>query len=391
MSGDVTINAPAGDPSALMQLADQLDQHAGKVGDLGANTLKTTQGIQAGADWTGDAANKYGTFTGDVAHGVGSMESPLHNVANAIRGYAGVLQRAQKSVADAVTTANNAAKANDPNTQAHVTAAQSAASAAQDDVNKAGDSAAHEIEGEKSAFNEFLEKLKPYAEANDWAHMPLDFSASDLWLDKQLEAWAKSAGKGVDAAKAARTELDSTLQQAFDDQVGSVAHDFDNGAASMEDVTSAFAKYDQGAKAAIAGADGAVSSAETGLSIAKAAGAASKVMGGLAVVGDVYTILHPEETGAAGTVKQVAAGANIAGTATALLAVNASADWIPVAGEAVAAGTGLYLAGDALYHIPAVHDVVNKAAGAVANVAVGGAKDVAHAASSAWHAVTSLF
>jgi uncharacterized protein YukE len=95
MSGEVQINMPTGDPAALMQLADQLDQHAGKVGDLGSNTLKTTQGIQTAADWTGSAASAYGTFTGDAARGVSGMESPLHNVANAIRDYAGVLRSAQ--------------------------------------------------------------------------------------------------------------------------------------------------------------------------------------------------------------------------------------------------------------------------------------------------------
>jgi hypothetical protein len=74
------------------------------------------------------------------------------------------------------------------------------------------------------------------------------------------------------------------------------------------------------------------------------------------------------------------ADANIAGTATALLAANASVDWIPVAGEVVAAGSGLYLLGDALYQIPKVHDIVNSVGSGIAS----GAKSV-------WHWASSLF
>jgi hypothetical protein len=286
------------------------------------------------------------------------------------------------------STANNAAKANDPNTQEHITAAQQTAGAAQSDVNKAGELAASEIAGQKSGFDTFVEKLDPWAQANEWAHIPLDVSASGKWLDPMLEQWAKSAEKGVNAAKNARTALDSTLQQAFSDEVGSVAHDFDNGLASMSDVESAFTKYDQGAKAAISAADGAVSGAETGLNIAKAAGVASKVMGGLSIAGDVMTIVKPEDSGTMGTVDRVAAGANAAGTATALLAANASADWIPGVGEVVAAGTGVYLAGDFLYHHwTPFRNVCNTVGSGIAT----GATTVAHGVSSAAHWVAGLF
>lgn len=380
MSGDVTINGPSGDPAALMALADQLDKQAGTVGDLGANTLKTTQGIQSQANWTGPAASAYTAFTTQTSQGVSGFEPPLHNVANAIRTYAGVLQKAQKSVSDAVNTANNDAKSNSPNAQTSLASAQNTATAAQTEVNNAAEQASKDIGEQKSAFDEFIEKLKPYATANDWAHAPLDASASDLWLDKQLEAWAKNAEGNLNAAKTARTALDADLNQAFQDEVGSVAHDFDNGLASMEDVESAFAGYSETAQKAISAADDAVNAAQRGVSLANVFSASSKVMGGLAIVGDVYTIINPEEKGAAGVTKQVMAGANIAGTATALLAANASVDWIPVAGEVVAAGSGLYLLGDALYQIPAVHNFVNSVGSGIAS----GAK-------SAWHWVSSLF
>lgn len=379
MSGGVEISAPSGDPAALLALADQLDQQAGSVGDFGANLGNTTAGIRSSANWTGTASDAYQTFTSTAAKDVTAFEPPLRNVAGAIRGYAGVLKSAQQRVQSAVQTANTAASNNASNAQALVTSAQQTASDAQTDVNNAAKKAASEIGDQKSAFDEFIEKIEPIAKVNDWAHLPLDLSASDVWLDKKLEAWAKSAEGGLKDAKAARTDLDSTLQQAFDDEVGSVAHDYDNGLASMEDVQSAFAKYDSAAKTAIQAADATVDSAQTGVDIAKAFGVGSKVMGGLSIAGDAYTIIHPEDSGTMGTVDRVAAGANMAGTATALLAANASADWIPGVGEVVAGGTGLYLAGDALYHIPVVHDFVNHAA-----------STIGHTLSSGWHDVTSF-
>lgn len=337
--------------------------------------------MRSTANWSGSAANAYTTFTGGVSHGVTGFEAPLHRVANSIRTYAGVLRTAQRRVAGAISTANSAVQANSADARSQVTAAQQTSSEAQDDVRKAGDQAAGEIVGERSAFTEFMEKLEPYAKANDWAHLPLDVLASDMWLDKKLDTWKEDAEKGAKSAKSARSDLDDALQQAFDDEVGSVAHDFDNGAASMEDVESAFAKYDGMAKTATQSADAAVDVAERGLTFAKAAGAASKVMGGLAIAGDVVTIIHPSDTGAMGTVDRVAAGANMAGTATALLAANASVDWIPGVGEVVAAGTGLYLAGDFVYHnVKWVHDTVNAAAGGIA-----------HGVSKAAHWVGSLF
>lgn len=252
----------------------------------------------------------------------------------------------------------------------------------------AGEQAAGEVSGEKSAFDDFVEKLEPVAKANEWAHVPGDLAMSDLYVDKMLEDWKTTAEKGVNSAKQAQSDLEKSLQDAFDKDVGSVAHDYDNGLASMEDVESAFANYDQAAKTASAATSDAVDSAQTGLNVAKAAGAASKVLGGLAIAGDAFTIVKPEDSGVMGTVDRVAAGANAAGTATALIAANASADWIPGVGEAVAAGTGLYLAGDFLYHnVKPIHD----AADAVGHGVATAAKAVGSGISSAAHFVANLF
>jgi uncharacterized protein YukE len=386
MSGDVQINGPAGDPQALMNLADQLDQHATNVGNLGTNTLKTTQGIASAADWTGSAASAYGDFTGNTAHAVTGLESPLHNVANSIRTYAGVLKSAQQRVTDAVGTANNNIKSNPACSETEISSAQKTASDAQSEVDKAGEQCAGEVGEQESAFKVFMEKIETPAKINEWAHVPFDVAVSDAWLDKVLDSWKETAEGKVKSATQAQADLEKSLQQTFDDEVGSVAHDFDNGEASMEDVESAFAKYAADAKAATSAAADAVDTAETGVNIAKAAGAASKLMGGLAIVGDAMTIIKPEDSGAMGWVDRGAAAAN-AGTTGMLLALNAT-DEIPVWGEAVAVGTGLYLAGDFLYHnFKPFHDLCNTVGSGIAT----GAKAVASGVSSLAHTVASWF
>jgi uncharacterized protein YukE len=385
--GNVQINAPAGDPQALMTLADQLDQHANSVGNLGASTLTTTQGIQSSANWTGSAASAYGTFTGNTAHAVTGFENPLHTVATSIRTYAGVLKSAQQQVANAVTTANNNIKANPGSAQTEISGAQKTASDAQSDVQKAGDQAASEIGEEKSGFDEFMEKIEPGRQANEWAHLPFDASASDAWLDKVLDTWKEAAEGKVTSAKAAQSALEQDLQQTFDDEVGSIAHDYDNGEASMEDVESAFAKYASTAKTATSAAADTVDSAETGLNIAKAAGAASKVMGGLAIAGDVLTIIDPPDKGVLGHVDQVAAGGNAVSTGAVLLALNAG-DEVPVWGEVMATGTGLYLAGDFIYDH---RQAIGHAAVAAGHGIVTAGKATVHGISKAAHWVGSLF
>ena len=109
---------------------------------------------------------------------------------------------------------------------------------------------------------------------------------------------------------------------------------------------------------------------------------------------DTLTIAWPPDKGAMGWVDRSAAGLN-----GGLIAANMIMDDVPVAGEVVMIGTGVYLAGNFLYHHWKPFTNVCNAVGhgtvvAVKGVAHGvttGAKDVGHAAKSAWHAATSIF
>lgn len=107
----------------------------------------------------------------------------------------------------------------------------------------------------------------------------------------------------------------------------------------------------------------------------------SYTLSGLGLVGDAGTIISPQDQGALGLADRGVAVVN----ASLITADLVMAD-IPGVGEVAIAATGLYLAGDFLYHHwTPFRDVAND----VGHAAVTVADDSVHAASSAWHSVTS--
>jgi hypothetical protein len=108
----------------------------------------------------------------------------------------------------------------------------------------------------------------------------------------------------------------------------------------------------------------------------------SNTLGGLGLVADVSTIISPDDSGVLGGVDRVAAGAN-----GVLITMNMCMDEIPVVGEVVMVGTGVYLAGDFLYH----HwEPFKDACDEVGSATVTVAKDVGSAVSDGWNATTSF-
>lgn len=119
------ITLPGGDPVLLEQLAARLEAIAHGTADLGASTRQVTASIRSEAAWTGDAADAYTAFTGNLAQGVATTPAPLSKIALAVRDYAGCLQMAQEKVA-AYTSAAEAAEVSG-NDSGYVSAAQTAA------------------------------------------------------------------------------------------------------------------------------------------------------------------------------------------------------------------------------------------------------------------------
>jgi hypothetical protein len=113
---------------------------------------------------------------------------------------------------------------------------------------------------------------------------------------------------------------------------------------------------------------------------------ASTALGALGILGDVNDILSPQDTGTMGWVDRGVAATNAGFLTADLVGADLVMDAIPGVGEVAIAATGLYLAGDFLYHHwTPFHDVAND----IGHAAVAAAGDIGHGAASAWHSVTS--
>jgi uncharacterized protein YukE len=137
---------PGGDPDVLEQLASQLETAAAGAASLGADTHQVTSSIRSGADWTGDAADAYTAFTGNLGQGAASAEDPMSRIALAVREYAGNLRTAQQKVA-AYNSATETAQVSG-NDAAYVSVAEAAgqqAVVAVSDWQATGDRTAAEV------------------------------------------------------------------------------------------------------------------------------------------------------------------------------------------------------------------------------------------------------
>src|SRR5258708_36582360 len=94
--------------------------------------------IRSGAGWTGDAAEAYTAFTGNLSQGAAAAGAPLSRIALAVRDYAGSLRTAQQKMAAYATAAEGAQGSG--NDSAYVTAA-----------NLAGQDAAAAISAQQAA------------------------------------------------------------------------------------------------------------------------------------------------------------------------------------------------------------------------------------------------
>jgi hypothetical protein len=234
-----------------------------------------------------------------------------------------------------------------------------------------------------------------------WLHSRPWLDAAKKDMKYGLKAWAgvKALKTAVALVRLARTVrgLPTLMQQLYGERVGQVALAFDRGEASLAQVEEASASAMRSVEALdVFSKVGAMRAVVGGSGILRTLG---RLAAPVAVVADLYTIIHPDQPGGEGTALQVAAGANAVGTIAALGVINASVDWIPVVGEVVAVATGLFLAGDWAYHnVPAFHDFCDTVGHDTVSVAKDtwhgiqhAASAVGHAASEAEHFLGSLF
>ena len=75
MSGAIVM--PGGDPAVLEQMAARLETAGQGAGNLADSTSQVTADVRSAAEWTGDAADGYTAFTGNLATGVNATGAPL--------------------------------------------------------------------------------------------------------------------------------------------------------------------------------------------------------------------------------------------------------------------------------------------------------------------------
>lgn len=221
-----------------------------------------------------------------------------------------------------------------------------------------------------------MEKLEPYRKVLEAVLAPLDIVAADHWIEA-LEKLAEVPGERLDAldeALEAVEALRDSGKPAIDELISlaDLAETTGNELDAMEAFNPGWLKAAAGSLAEIRGLGATLS--------------------GLGILADTGTVIDPPDKGAMGWVDRGAAGVN-----GGLIAANLTMDEIPVAGEVVMIGTGVYLAGDFLYHnwTPFRHvcndvgHVTATAAKDTAHVTENAVKDTGHAISSGWHSVKS--
>jgi len=169
---------PGGSPDALEQLAARLKAAAAGAAGLGTSTRQVTASIRSGAGWTGDAADGYSAFTGNLAQGAVAAEAPMSRIALAVQEYAGSLRTAQQKVAAYNSAAETAqVTGNDSGYMNAASLAGQDAAAAVSAQQAAGDRAAAEVR----------------AAGGDLGNL-LGSGPVRGWLDRQSVSWDTLAG-----------------------------------------------------------------------------------------------------------------------------------------------------------------------------------------------------
>jgi uncharacterized protein YukE len=402
VSGEVVVAMPAGDPAALDSGAAQLAACAAAFEDLITHTGQVTTAVADRSDWTGSAADGYRQFSAGMVKSAGGIPVALREICSAIRGYAETLAAAQQQVTSAVQDANSASV---PARPAAVASAMRVAAVACDQAREGAQAAVARVNTAKSGLAGLWDGTEPGRKVVELVLAPFDIVAADHWIDLLKEL----AGQPTEWLK----DLDDLIAEAKGLR--------EAGLPAVEKLIAAGGKTER---------TGAMLDAWQVFSpgwLRAAARSISEIRGlssaltGLGLVADASDAISPQDHGVMATIDRLAAGANATGLilhqgierglvtfkpagaggagadgaeASAevaiegaeaseavdggLIALNASLDWIPVAGEVVIVGTGVYLAGDALYHWKPFRDVADAVGHATVRVVDDGVGKIEH-------------
>lgn len=391
---------PAGDPAALESWARQLNDCADAFDSLVSETKKVTINAADRAEWTGPGFDSYRQFCTGVVQSAGRVPTSLREIGSAVGTYAQTLAAAQQQVRSAVQQANSTPAAG---RQAALDSALQVSAAAGKQVKADARTAAAKVDSAKSGLSGLWDHTEPGRKLIEFILAPFDTVAADHWIDLlkemagQPSEWLSELGKEYDGIESLIAGGASYVarRDALIELAGKTER--------IGGLLDAWNAYAPGWLKAAAG------------SIAEIRGL-SNVLTGLGLVADASTLISPQDHGVMAMIDRIAAGSNAAamllqqgfsrklitfkpaeaepeaeagtGEATAeatteagteeavaeggeevateaavdtgLITLNASLDWIPVAGEVVMIGTGVYLAGDFLYHHwKPFHDIAN--------------------------------
>jgi uncharacterized protein YukE len=400
VSGEVVVPLPAGDPAALESWARQLTDCADAFDSLVSETKKVTTNAADRAEWTGSASDSYRQFCTGVVQSAGRVPTSLREISSAVGTYAQALAAAQQQVRSAVQQADSTPAAG---RQAALDSALQVSAAAGEQVKTDARTAAAKVDSAKSGLSGLWDHTEPGRKVVEFILAPFDTVAADHWIDLlkemagQPSEWLSELGKEYDGIEsliaggasyvarrdaliklAGKTERIGGLLDAWNAYApgwikaaaGSIAEirglsNVLTGLGLVADASTLISPQDHGVMAMIdriaAGSNAAAMLLQQGFSrkliTFKPAEAEPEAEAG---TGEATA----ETTAEAGTEEAVAEGgeevATEAAVDTGLITLNASLDWIPVAGEVVMIGTGVYLAGDFLYHHwTPFHDIAN--------------------------------
>jgi hypothetical protein len=359
-----------GDVGLTRGLARQYSQVAQELQQV----LGTVRGVDT-SGWQGRAGDALRTLLGTFPPALQQTITTVQDLQSAASSWAGQLAGFQ-SEADALERQAATAAAAPPARPAAAHPPQPAAGSAPAPTLSAIQSRAHELNARYLAAAKktaegvpedpgVWEKTEPIRKVLEFVLAPLDIVAADHWI-----GWLeKAAGVPSDWLKELDTQIEAVQSLRGAGQPATDA--LVEAASYAERVGRNWDAWEAWAPGWLKTAAGSISEIR-GLSY---------TLGGLGILADAGTIISPQDSGVMGWVDRGAAGVN-----GALLAVNMATDEIPVVGEVTLIGTGVYLAGDFLYHHwTPFRNVAND----VGHGTVKAAEWAGHEASSAWHSVTS--
>lgn len=409
--GGPYFTALPGDPGAVRQAAARIGSLCAQLGGHGS-AVSRQAGQIAGSGWRGAAADRFQGLSHRLAGVHSDVESCLGTLPGALSSYAAVLEAAQQQVGraeqmmrDAMADYSSAmarlpgpaAGAKPADVQQH----QNALNSISDSFDQRSRAASHLANGAEADHRAAAARLASHVtQVADEAH-GIQATLTDIGDSLGVPVAVLSALSTVAMLRAAgRLATVGSAFAATAAHEGDVLSGFLSRALAHGDITA-----DEALARIVQFVDHRDLAAQVFTNEAKADAAAGGLLnlgrftdtakwagrgaGVLAVVGDVYTFWHPDQGGTMGNVERGVAVANGVGTggllavdgfglaeAGGVLAADTTLGWVPVAGQVLVVGSGLYLMGDYLYtHTKWFHD---------------GIDDIGHGLSEVGHGISSV-